>query len=78
VKDVAEDPQVQARGMLHKATTADGLDVIVPGIVPILSENPGAVRARAPRLGENTQLVLGEAGFSDAELAALRAKGIIN
>ena len=78
VKDVVEDPQFQARGMLQKATTADGLDVIVPGIVPILSENPGAVRARAPRLGENTQSVLGEAGFGDAELAALRAKGIIN
>ena len=77
VKDVVEDPQFQARGMLHKTRTADGLEMLVPGIVPILSETPGAVRARAPRLGENTDSVLGEAGISDAERAALRSKGII-
>jgi len=35
------------------------------------------VSRRAPQLGEHTDEVLAEVGFSDAEVAALRAAGAI-
>ena len=57
-KDIAEDPHYRARAMLQRVTTADGLSLDVPGIVPKLSLTPGAIRQRAPRLGEHTDTVL--------------------
>ena len=57
-KDIAEDPHYRARGMIQTVTTADGLSLEVPGIVPKLSLTPGAITRRAPRLGEDTDVVL--------------------
>jgi len=58
-KDIAEDPHYRARGMIQTVTTADGLSVEVPGIVPKLSLTPGAITRRAPTLGEDNDSVLG-------------------
>ena len=57
-KDIAEDPHYRARGMIQTITTADGLTLDVPGIVPKLSLTPGAITRRAPNLGEDTTRVL--------------------
>jgi len=57
-KDIAEDPHFRARGMLERVSTADGLSLEVPGIVPKLSLTPGAITRRAPTLGEDTEAVL--------------------
>ena len=57
-KDIAEDPHYRARGMIQRVTTAEGLSLDVPGIVPKLSLTPGAIMQRAPRLGEHTDAVL--------------------
>ena len=58
-QDIADDPHYRARGMLERVTTADGLALDVPGIVPKLSLTPGAIHRRAPTLGEDTDAVLG-------------------
>jgi len=63
-KDIAEDPQYRARGMIQRVTTRDGWEVDVPGIVPKLSATPGAIRTPAPRLGEDTADVLASIGRS--------------
>jgi formyl-CoA transferase len=57
-KDIAEDPHYRARGMIQSITTADGLTLDVPGIVPKMSLTPGAITRRAPTLGEDTKAVL--------------------
>jgi formyl-CoA transferase len=57
-KDIAEDLHYRARGMLERITSADGLALDVPGIVPKLSLTPGAITRRAPTLGEDTEVVL--------------------
>ena len=57
-RDIAEDPHYRARGMIERVVTAEGLAVDVPGIVPKLSLTPGAIVRRAPRLGEDTEVVL--------------------
>ncbi|MDM4768379.1 CoA transferase [Pelomonas sp. SE-A7] len=57
-KDIAEDPHYRARQMIETITTAAGLQLDVPGIVPKLSETPGAIRSLAPELGEHNDRLL--------------------
>lgn len=77
-KDIAEDPHYRARGMLQPQTTRDGDTIEVPGVVPKLEATPGRLRSPAPRLGEDTEAVLREVGLSDAQIAALRERGVIS
>ncbi|MFS8975564.1 CaiB/BaiF CoA transferase family protein [Cupriavidus necator] len=77
VKDIAEDPHYRARGVIESVTSAGGLTVEVPGVVPKLSGSPGAIHDRAPTLGEHTDAVLKQAGFDDAAIADLRARKVI-
>ena len=62
------------------------LDVDYPGLpkpAPIadtpvrLSKTPGGVRHRAPTLGEHTEEVLGEIGYSAEDISALRESGVV-
>ncbi|OVZ63770.1 formyl-CoA transferase [Pigmentiphaga sp. NML080357] len=76
-RDIATDPHYRARGMIETVTAASGLQVEMPGIVPKLSAHPGAIRHRAPTLGEHTEAVLRDAGLDDATLEMLRKKGVI-
>ncbi|MDM0065138.1 CaiB/BaiF CoA-transferase family protein [Variovorax sp. J31P207] len=76
-KDIHEDPHYRARDMILRQVTRDGHEVDVPGIVPKLSGTPGSVRSSAPRLGDDTDAVLREAGLTAEQIALLRAKGAI-
>jgi formyl-CoA transferase len=76
-KDIDEDPHYRERGMILKQRTRDGHEVEVPGIVPKLSGTPGAIRRPAPALGEDTDAVLAELGYSADEIAALRKASVI-
>jgi len=75
--DIAADPHYAAREMLLETVAGDGEPLRQPGVVPKLSATPGAVRRAAPKLGEHTDEVLREAGYSQAEIGALRQKGIV-
>ena len=75
--DIAADPHYAARGMIEKIVASDGEPLKVPGIVPKLSATPGAIRSQAPKLGEHTEEVLRETGFSPEEISGLKAKGIV-
>jgi formyl-CoA transferase len=75
--DIAADPHFAARGMIQDSVAGDGEPLKVPGIVPRLSATPGAIRSPAPKLGEHTDEVLKEIGFSAAEIAGLREKRIL-
>ncbi len=76
-KDIHEDPHYRARDMILPQRTRDGHTVDVPGIVPKLSGTPGSIRSSAPRLGDDTDAVLREAGLTDTQIAVLREKGIV-
>ncbi|MGO4329095.1 CaiB/BaiF CoA transferase family protein [Cupriavidus sp. 2TAF22] len=76
-KDIAEDPHYRARDMILSQTTRDGFDVEVPGVVPKLLGTPGSVRTSAPGLGDDTDGVLLEIGFSAQDIAALRGRKVV-
>ena len=42
-----------------------------------LSATPASIRTAPPLLGEHSDEILAEAGYSAAEIAALRAAGVI-
>src|SRR5690349_1963525 len=75
--DIAADPHYHARGMIESIAAADGEPLKVPGVIPKLSRTPGAIRTPAPKLGEHTDEVLHEIGYSDAEIARLREVHIL-
>ena len=76
-KDIVEDPHYRARDMILRQATRDGYEVEVPGIVPKLLGTPGTVRSSAPRLGDDTDAVLEELGFSTQDIAALRGRKVV-
>lgn len=80
VAEVVEDPQLRARGMIveHWDERAER-SVLGPGIVPVLSESPGAIRNAGPaRPGQhNDEVYTGLLGMTPEELTALRAEGVM-
>jgi len=77
-QQVLDDPHIAAKG-LFQAVDYPGLDVPMPLMrTPVeLSETPGEIRRRPPTLGEHTDQILGELGYSDAEIAELREKRVV-
>jgi formyl-CoA transferase len=75
--DIAADPHYAARGMIEKIVAGDGEALRVPGIVPKLSATPGGIRSKAPRLGEHTDEVLREIGYTAADIAKLRENRVL-
>ncbi|HEX5634062.1 MAG TPA: CoA transferase, partial [Gemmatimonadales bacterium] len=76
IADIAADLHYQARGMIEKHRLGSR-ELLLPGMVPKMSATPGETRWIGPRLGEHTDEVLRGAGYGEAEIAALRARGAI-
>jgi formyl-CoA transferase len=75
---VFSHPQVLHRGMVVELPHPTAGSVRLTGPPFILSETPAAVRSHPPLLGEHTEEILRERlGLTAAEIARLRAKGVI-
>ena len=72
---VAADPQVWENGYLSAVATDDGTEVRVVGSPIALSESPAQVAATVPELGQHTEEVLLELGYSWDEIGELRDAG---
>jgi len=77
IAHIFADAQYRAREMVLTVPHPAFGTVAMPGIVPALSETPGAVRWPGPALGADTDAVLREAGFAADEIARLRDGGVI-
>jgi crotonobetainyl-CoA:carnitine CoA-transferase CaiB-like acyl-CoA transferase len=73
-----DHPQVQALGLLQP-TDYPGLPAPAPvAAVPLwMSETPAVPRRRPPLLGEHTDEILAELGYSATDIAALRQGAVI-
>lgn len=71
------DPQNLARQMVVEVDHPELGKVRQVGIGPKLSETPGSVRSVAPTPGQHTDEVLRAAGYTEAEIASLRSKGVV-
>lgn len=78
IADIFQDPHYQARENIVEIDHPRLGTIKIPGIVPRFSQTPGAIRHRAPDLGEhNEEILFGELGLTREELAELKEKGII-
>jgi crotonobetainyl-CoA:carnitine CoA-transferase CaiB-like acyl-CoA transferase len=75
--EVFADPQVRARELAVEIDHPALGTVKALGTPLKMSATPLDVRRRAPLLGEHTDEVLREVGYSDEEIAALRREGAI-
>jgi formyl-CoA transferase len=77
VPEAHADPHAQARAMVVEHEHPEAGRVRSLGNPVKLSRSPATVRKAAPRLGEDTDAVLGELGYDAAAIAGLRARGAL-
>ncbi|OLC12191.1 MAG: hypothetical protein AUH29_17120 [Candidatus Rokubacteria bacterium 13_1_40CM_69_27] len=78
IADIFAEPHYREREMILDVP-AEGVGALPqPGVVPKLSRTPGRVTHAGPPLGHHTDEILsGLLGMSAAEIAALRAEGVV-
>jgi len=77
VAEVFQDPQILAQEMVIDVDHPGSGIVGMLGFPIKLSGTPCRVRHPAPALGEHSDEVLAELGYSDAERAAWRRDGVV-
>jgi crotonobetainyl-CoA:carnitine CoA-transferase CaiB-like acyl-CoA transferase len=77
VADIVNDPHYLAREMIIPAALPGNVSVKMPGIVPKLSDTPGAIRWSGPELGAHTEIILAELGKTEQDVRELRQRGVV-
>ena len=76
-KEVFADPQVMLNEMVVTQDHPVAGRIRVVGIPVKLARTPGQVRTPAPLLGEHNDEILTQLGYSEAEVARLRAARVV-
>ncbi len=75
---VLQDPHIQQAGFLQNVPYPNIKDAAPVARTPVqFSEQPGEIRQRAPQLGEHTDRILSELGYSDSEVEGLRENRVV-
>ena len=79
IPEIVRHPQVTGRNFFHQFDFDPnlGVNITVPTTAYKLSETPARVRTPPPRVGQHTDEVLANLGFSEADIAKLRGAGIV-
>jgi succinyl-CoA:(S)-malate CoA-transferase subunit B len=79
IADIFGDRQFHARRNLVAIDEPDlGETIIVPSVIPRLSETPGEIRHLGPKLGQHTDEVLtGLLGLDEQKISELRRKRVV-
>ena len=75
--EVCTNPQLVERGKVVQRPHPTAGQVQMIGQPIELSDTPARIETAPPLLGEQTDAVLGEAGYSDAEIRTFRASGAV-
>lgn len=75
--DILNDAHYLARGMIEQHQLPDGTAIKLPGIVPKLSDTPGATAWVGPALGAHNAEVLGSIGYDEAQQRELKQRRVI-
>jgi crotonobetainyl-CoA:carnitine CoA-transferase CaiB-like acyl-CoA transferase len=75
--ELVDDPQVEHNDLLTTVQHPNGGDLRVVGVPMRFSRTPGSVRSGPPAVGQHTDEVLAAAGYSDEEIHAFHADGVV-
>ncbi len=78
ISQIVADPYILAREVVVELPDDEMGAVPMHCVVPRLSVTPGAIRLPAPKLGEHNDEILGALGLPAAEIARLKASGVIS
>ncbi len=76
IADAIDNPQIKARGMVSSMDTPYGR-IPVMGSPFKMSRTPGKVTKAPPQLGEDSERILKEIGYSSEQIAFMKEKGTI-
>jgi formyl-CoA transferase len=71
------DPQVRHLKLVQQVAGTNGQDIALPRQPFRLSRTPSKLTVRTPEFAEHTDEVLGEFGFTVAEIKGLRERGAV-
>ncbi len=77
IAQVHADPQIRARNMAVELDHPSAGRITNVGIPTKLSKTPGSLRTAAPTLGQHTDGVLADFGYSADDIARMRAGGVL-
>jgi crotonobetainyl-CoA:carnitine CoA-transferase CaiB-like acyl-CoA transferase len=78
IADIFADPHYRERQSIIDVPADDLGTLPQPAVIPRLSKTPGRVTHAGPHVGRHTDEILSEVlGMSPAEIAALRAEGVV-
>ena len=77
IDEVISDPQIQARGMMQEQDHPRYGKLRLPNLPFKFSDCDTTIQSVAPDLGEHNASVASSLGYSEAEIAAMRADGVL-
>ena len=78
IKEATENPQIKERNMLWTVYQPDmGRDIDIPGTPIKIHGEPDEIQSAAPSLGRDNDAILGSLGYTEAQIADLKANGVI-
>jgi crotonobetainyl-CoA:carnitine CoA-transferase CaiB-like acyl-CoA transferase len=75
--EVMSDPQVAHNGLIQEIDHPRAGRIKVVGVPVQFSETPGTIRLAPPLVGEHTDSILEELGYTTEQRADLRARGVV-
>jgi len=77
LKEALRQPQMVHRGTLQKVNVPGIGDIEVFGLTALFDKTSGDVSTPPPTLGQHNAEILGRLGYTENDLAELKAKGVI-
>ncbi len=77
IEQVFQNPQVQHLGLAQPVTSQERGDTHLVGQPIVMSRTPSTIAAPPPTAGQHAEEVLGELGYSAAEIADMKRDGAI-
>ena len=79
IADIMKDPQFIERQTIISVEHPTLGPLVMPNVIPTLSDTPGSIRSCGPDLGEhNLEILVDQLGYSRQELIELEKEGIVS